>query len=62
MDRTIPDSYVAKIEAVAELNHQASAALKAGDLDGFDRLHAKAQVESHGLVTEMAGYLAYVPA
>jgi hypothetical protein len=62
MDRTIPDRYVEQIAAIRELNHQASAALKAGDLDGFDRLRAEAQVESHMLVTEMAGYLETVPA
>jgi hypothetical protein len=61
MDRTIPDRYVEQIAAIRELNHQASAALKAGDLDGFDRLRAEAQDEAHGLVTEMSGYYAAVP-
>jgi hypothetical protein len=62
MDRTIPDRYVAQIAAIRELNRQAYAATVAGDHVELERLMAKAQVESHMLVTEMAGYLATVPA
>jgi hypothetical protein len=61
MDRTIPDRYVAAIEAIAELNRQASAALEAGDMARHDRVLELAARGSHMLVTEMAGYLAVAP-